>query len=193
MLINFSKPEWHKKMAYSDFNFSKGKEELYVSQSFSVWNKPAACEPVKHPKELSVSAFTRGNAWVLSRETSWTQNMQKFGFCLLLQAFVCIFIWKISRLCFSKSDFMFEQIQTWYMLFWAVHNWALYKDVQLLSTENHVLLSAENQTNSLLPPNKQTLSFKCHLRDLVGILVLVRMIPWGGNTAGFPVCSSGTS
>lgn len=54
---------------------------------------------MKHPKELFISAFTRGNACFLSRETTWTtwtQNMQKSGFCLLLQAFVCICIWKNS-------------------------------------------------------------------------------------------------
>lgn len=73
----------------------KGEEELYVRQSFPVWNKAAACEPVKHLNELFIPAFARGNAWFFI-QGNFPHNMQKSGFCSLLQAFVCIFIWKIS-------------------------------------------------------------------------------------------------
>lgn len=58
----------------------KGEEELYVRNSFSFWNKTAACEPLKHTKELFPTLLTRVNAYSISRETSQTINIQKPGF-----------------------------------------------------------------------------------------------------------------
>lgn len=87
-------------------NADKGEEKLYVRNSFPVWKKPAACEPVRHLKELFITALTRANAAFISRETSQTPNVQKTGFGSPLQAFVCISIWKVSILSCVSTEFI---------------------------------------------------------------------------------------
>lgn len=126
----------------------KGEEELYVRQSFPVWNKAAACEPVKHLNELFIPAFARGNACFFI-QGNFPHNMQKSGFCSLLQAFVCVFIWKISGFSCVSTNLISHFNRSRLGMCYPFYNWALYKDVQLLSSEN--------QTNSLLPLKKQTL------------------------------------
>lgn len=163
----------------------KGEEELYIRNSFPVWNKPAACEPVKHPKELFISAFTRGNACFISRGTSKTHNMKKSGFGSLLQAFVFIFIWKISG--FSCVSTMLISCLNRSRLGMCCSE----KFITGLCTKTYCCLQKIKPTTQ--PPNKQTL---LHVSNVIWeIWAFWLWWEWfmRGNTAGFPSCSSGTS
>ena len=97
MISNFSKQSGTKRhFTNAILTADKGEEELYIRHSFPVWNKTAACEPVKHPRELCTTALTRGDACFTPKKTYQTPNIQKSGFGSPLRPFLCISIWKIS-------------------------------------------------------------------------------------------------